>query len=128
MRMTILAVLLLAGCASITPADTRKSKETETLHRPGALAEVAICVTHGFDDQIQTVNNLRLDESRGIGELIANERVAYGVVGMVGGSGTLYVVDFKAVDGGVDVTWHISWLVMAGEGTRNRIRKIVNSC
>lgn len=122
MRMLWAVAMLLAGC-TMTPQNVRDSKISESIVRPGKLATVAICVSHGFDE-LRTQNNLRLDEAAGIGEMIATDQ---GVL-FVTGTGAVFVVDFRQIESGTEVVYYIRWDVIAREHTRKRIREIINSC
>lgn len=123
MRMLILTAVMLAGC-TFTPQGVRESKISETLTSPGKLSSVALCVTRGFDEQLKTQNNLRIDEASGTGEMIATDQGT-----LLGGStGAMYVVDFRRIESGTEVVYYLRGDIITREHARNRIRGIVNRC
>lgn len=118
MRIAILMVALLAGCAT-TPRDVREGKAVDTFSVAGKpLGKLALCVTRGFDEKLQSINTLRMDDTSGTAEMIGSSPPA----------GTVFVVDFKTVEGGVEINSYVSWQILAQQTARKRIREIVNEC
>jgi len=117
----------LGGCAS-TPNGVRESKISETIVRPGKLWDAAFCVKSGFDERIKTLNTLRINESSGWAEMIGNDGGQPEPIGRAPRSGVLYLVDFKALASGTEVTYHVRSDVPTREVVQNRIREILNSC
>lgn len=129
MRIVMVLVVLLAGCM-MTPAEIRQSEERNTVALPGKLPAVALCVTRGFDEEIHTQNDLRMDASTGSAEMIANASAAQGFALAAGnyGGGPMYVVDFKAVDVGTEVTYYIRSDNFQRVAMRRRVSDIVSGC
>jgi hypothetical protein len=127
MRITLFLVLVLAGCAS-TPSGVRESKISEMVVRPGKLWDAAFCVTSGFDERIKTLNTLRINETAGWAEMFGNDPGHPELIDGSQGPGVLYLVDFKSLASGTEVTYHVRSDVPAREAVQNRIREILNSC
>jgi hypothetical protein len=127
MRMALFLVLVLAGCAS-TPNGVRESKISETVVRPGKLWDAAFCVKSGFDERIRTLNTLRINETSGWAEMVGKNHDHSELLDGSPRSGALYVVDFKALASGTQVTYHVRSDVPAREAVQDRIREILNSC
>jgi hypothetical protein len=127
MRLALFLAVALAGCAS-TPNAVRESTISETIERPVKLWDAAFCVTSGFDERIKTLNTLRINESSGWAEMIGNDRGQPERIGKGQKSGVLYLVDFKALGSGTEVTYFVRSDVPAREVVQNRIREILQSC
>ena len=128
MRIALFLVLVSAGCAS-TRSGVTESKISETIVRPGKLWDAAFCVKSGFDERIKTLNTLRINETSGWAEMIGNEGAQQPEpIGRSPRSSVLYLVDFKALASGTEVTYHVRSDVPAREAMQNRIRDILNSC
>ena len=122
-----LIVIMLAGCAS-APNGLRESTVSETIVRPGKLWDAAFCVTSGFDERIKTLNTLRINETSGWAEMIGKDHDHSELIDSGLRSGALYVVDFKVLASGTEVTYHVRSDEPASEAVQNRIREILNSC
>jgi hypothetical protein len=127
MRIALFLVVVLAGCAS-TPNGVRASKISETIVRPSVLWDAAFCVTSGFDERLKTLNTLRINETSGWAEMVGKDHGHTELIDSSPRSGALYVVDFKALASGTEVTYHVRSDVLAREVVQNRIREILNSC
>jgi len=115
------------GCAS-APNGLRESTISETIVRPDKLWDAAFCVTSGFDERIKTLNTLRINETSGWAEMIGNDGGQPEPIGRAPRSGVLYLVDFKALASGTEVTYRVRGDEPAREAVQNRIREILNSC
>ncbi len=101
-----LIVIMLAGCAS-APNGLRESTVSETIVRPSKLWDAAFCVTSGFDERIKTLNTLRINETSGWAEMIGKDHDHSELIDSGLRSGALYVVDFKVLASGTEVTYHV---------------------
>src|SRR6267142_1558709 len=123
-----LIVIMLTGCAStpsgVTPGGVRESTVSETIVRPGKLWDAAFCVTSGFDESIKTLNTLRINETSGWAEMVGKDHGHSELIDSSPRSGALYVVDFKALASGTEVTYHVRSDVPEREVVQNRIREI----
>ena len=126
-----LIVIVLTGCAStpsgVTPSGVRESTVSETIVRPGKLWDAAFCVTSGFDESIKTLNILRINETSGWAEMVGKDHGHSELIDSSPRSGALYVVDFKALASGTQVTYHVRSDVPAREAVQDRIREILYS-
>src|SRR5260221_9660292 len=127
MRMALFLVVALTGCAS-APNVVRESKISETFVRPGKLLDAAFCVTSGFDERIKTLNTLRINETAGWAEMVGKDHGHSELIDSSPRSGSLYVVDFKALGSDTEITYHVRSDVPEREVVQNRIREILNSC
>jgi hypothetical protein len=127
MRTSLFFVVMLMGCTS-APNGLRENTISETIVRPDKLWDAAFCVTSGFDERIKTLNTLRINETSGWAEMIGNDGGQPEPIGRAPRSGVLYLVDFKALASGTEVTYRVRSDEPAREAVQNRIREILNSC
>ena len=127
MRTSLFFVVMLMGCAS-APNGLRESTISETIVRPDKLWDAAFCVTSGFDERIKTLNTLRINETSGWAEMIGNDDGQPEPIGRAPRSGAPYLVDFKALASGTEVTYRVRNDEPAREAVQSRIREILNSC
>lgn len=125
----LVMVTVMAGCA-MTPADIRHSPYRETIVRPGHLTPIALCIVRGLDDQIRTQNDLRIEESSGRAEIIANHSTKQGIGFLPGslGEGPSFVVDMESVGDATQVTYYVRSDYFHRDQMRTHIREVVNSC
>lgn len=135
MRIALFLVAALAGCASTpngvresTSNGVRESTISETIVRLGRLWDAAFCVTSGFDERIKTLDTLRINETSGWAEMIGKVHGDSELIHVSPRPGALYVVDFKALASGTEVTYDVRNDVPEREVVQSRIREILNSC
>jgi len=122
--VVMIGLVVLAGCTQLTPANVREGNISETIVLPGKLSTVAVCVTRGFDEKMQTLNSLRVDESAGSAEMIGSDPGLF----IYTSTGAVYVVDFKSADTGTQVNYFIRSDVIARETAKQRVRTIIGGC
>ena len=82
----------------------------------------------GWPGEISGLDTLRINETSGWAEMVGKDRGHSELIDGSPRSGALYVVDFKALASGTEVTYHLRSDVPAREVVQNKIREILNSC